>query len=59
MRIKGGTALKRPKVKMFHMCAKPTDHDMVKACFALTAFNAELWLKSLNKETKKTPKTKT
>ena len=50
MRIKGGAALKRPKVKMFHIAPKADDHDAVKACFAIKEFRAELWLKSLDKE---------
>ena len=50
MWLRGGAALKRPKVKMSHMAPKADDHDEVKGCFAIKEFKAELWLKSLDKE---------
>ena len=50
MRVKGGAALKRPHVKLFHMAPKADDHDLVKAVFALNTINLEVWLKTLDKE---------
>ena len=46
----GVVGLKRPKVKMFHMAPKESDHELVKAAFALSNINLEVWLKSLNKD---------
>ena len=54
MRVKGGAALKRPHVKLFHMAPKADDHDLVKAVFGLNNINLEVWLKTLDKEILKT-----
>ena len=41
--------MKRPKVKVQSMAEQANDHEHIKKVFSIRAFNAEAWLKSLDK----------
>ena len=46
-----GGALKRPKVSYHAMSAEEDDHELVKECFAVRAFDPQQWLDGLDKAT--------
>ena len=50
-RIEGGG--KRARAPLVELSSKESDIEAVKACFALTAFNAEAWVVSLDETTRK------